>query len=257
MGGIDRYVELAAPRHHGSAWESASSTSLDPQLRRPAAPGSSSTIAQPAAAVDCRARVAARLARHRAAGAFAQPAPSAWRTERSAREATSRRCLLMFLLMVGLHSLLDTRCGTPTSCSQPRCVGTVRGLKHSVTFTWVAKRSASLAADRSALGCAAGGLLVIADYARVTTIFAPPEDAPPLADRIAAGRRSWFFAHHADYALVTSSAPQSVDLEAFDAAGALSARSAPDDRLDAGARRAGRGRTRRLCRLPARRIPRC
>ena len=42
------------------------------------------------------------------------------------------------------------------------------------------------------------------DYRRVVVIFAPGESAAPLAERIAEGRRSWFFAHHADYALVTT-----------------------------------------------------
>ena len=48
-----------------------------------------------------------------------------------------------------------------------------------------------------------GGLASVADYARVVVIFAPGEAAPPLAQRIADGRRSVFFAHHADYAAAT------------------------------------------------------
>jgi hypothetical protein len=39
---------------------------------------------------------------------------------------------------------------------------------------------------------------------RVVEIFAPPEDAGPLAERIAAGRRSLLFSHHADYAAITT-----------------------------------------------------
>ena len=49
-----------------------------------------------------------------------------------------------------------------------------------------------------------GGLASVYDYTRVVVIFAPPEGAPPLAQRIADGRRSWFFAHHADYAAATN-----------------------------------------------------
>jgi O-antigen ligase len=50
------------------------------------------------------------------------------------------------------------------------------------------------------------------DYQRVVAIFAPKVDNPaPLVERIVEGRHSWFFAHHADYALVTT----------FDSAGAL------------------------------------
>jgi O-antigen ligase len=42
------------------------------------------------------------------------------------------------------------------------------------------------------------------DYQRVTTIFNPGDDAAPLEARIAAGQRSWLFAHHADYARITT-----------------------------------------------------
>ena len=49
-----------------------------------------------------------------------------------------------------------------------------------------------------------GGLASVYDYMGVMVIFAPPDNAAPLAQRIEAGRRSWFFAHHADYAAVTT-----------------------------------------------------
>jgi O-antigen ligase len=43
------------------------------------------------------------------------------------------------------------------------------------------------------------------DYQRVVAIFAPRQDNhASLAERISEGRHSWFFAHHADYALVTT-----------------------------------------------------
>ena len=50
-----------------------------------------------------------------------------------------------------------------------------------------------------------GGLAAVADYARVVVIFSPADNAAPLAQRIADGRRSWFFAHHANYAAATTS----------------------------------------------------
>jgi O-antigen ligase len=49
-----------------------------------------------------------------------------------------------------------------------------------------------------------GGLASVVDYARVVVIFAPGADAAPLAQRIVDGRRSVFFAHHADYAAATT-----------------------------------------------------
>jgi hypothetical protein len=50
-----------------------------------------------------------------------------------------------------------------------------------------------------------GGMASIADYYRVVVIFDPPEVAESLKERIADGRRSVFFAHHADYAAATTS----------------------------------------------------
>ena len=60
-----------------------------------------------------------------------------------------------------------------------------------------------------------GGLASVYDYTRVVVIFAPPEDAGPLAQRIAEGRRSWFFAHHADYAAATTSEHPSEAMRSF------------------------------------------
>lgn len=53
-------------------------------------------------------------------------------------------------------------------------------------------------------GLLAGGTVMVWDYMRVVPIFDPPAHAAPLRERIAEGQRSWFFAHHADYALVTT-----------------------------------------------------
>jgi len=49
----------------------------------------------------------------------------------------------------------------------------------------------------------AGGVFLLVDYMKVVAIFSANENAPPLAQRIADGRRSVFFAHHADYAAAT------------------------------------------------------
>ena len=49
-----------------------------------------------------------------------------------------------------------------------------------------------------------GGIASVLDYTRVVVIFSPPEGAGPLAERIADGQRSVFFAHHADYAAATT-----------------------------------------------------
>ena len=62
-----------------------------------------------------------------------------------------------------------------------------------------------------AVACAllvAGAAHAIVDYRRVVVIFAPGTSALPLDDRIAAGQRSVYFAHHGDYASITSNVPQ-------------------------------------------------
>ena len=50
-----------------------------------------------------------------------------------------------------------------------------------------------------------GAAYLIYDYFKVVVIFAPGENAAPLAERIAEGQRSVFFSHHADYAAATTS----------------------------------------------------
>ena len=56
----------------------------------------------------------------------------------------------------------------------------------------------------AAMALMLGGTLALYDYMRVVVIFAPPAGAASLEDRIAAGRRSILFAHHADYAEATA-----------------------------------------------------
>ena len=53
------------------------------------------------------------------------------------------------------------------------------------------------------------------DYVRVVIIFAPPADAAPLDKRIADGRRSVLFGHHADYATATVAEHPGTAMEAF------------------------------------------
>jgi len=53
------------------------------------------------------------------------------------------------------------------------------------------------------------------DYSRVVVIFAPPADAGPLEDRIEAGRHSWFFASHDDYAAATTTQHPSTTMASF------------------------------------------
>jgi len=60
-----------------------------------------------------------------------------------------------------------------------------------------------------------GSIASLYDYLRVVVIFSPGDDAVSLAERITAGKRSWFFDHHAHYAAVTSAARASDELASF------------------------------------------
>jgi O-antigen ligase len=60
-----------------------------------------------------------------------------------------------------------------------------------------------------------GGIASIADYYRVVVIFAPGQSTASLAERIVDGRRSVFFAHHADYAAATTADHPSEVMPAF------------------------------------------
>ena len=63
-----------------------------------------------------------------------------------------------------------------------------------------------------------GGTLAVYDYMRVVVIFVPPVGAGPLEQRIADGRRSVLFGHHADYAAATIAAHPSEVMVAFERA---------------------------------------
>jgi O-antigen ligase len=67
-------------------------------------------------------------------------------------------------------------------------------------------------------GMLVAAVVVLVDFYRVVVIFAPPAAAAPLDDRIAAGQRSWFFAHHADYAAATTAERPADVMVAFERA---------------------------------------
>jgi O-antigen ligase len=80
-----------------------------------------------------------------------------------------------------------------------------------------------LSSEGSSLRWFGVGMILVAvlatwDYWRVSTIFLDDAGLPPLAERIAAGQSSPFFAHHADYAEATTADPPSKALGAFERA---------------------------------------
>jgi O-antigen ligase len=127
----------------------------------------------------------------------------------------SRTALVLVLLMVP-HSLAEYPLWylhflLPTAFFWGWCLGAVPA---------VAPMQA--AAQRGWAGTVIGGAMLAAaafawwDYGRVVAIYQPGDHPAPLAERIAEGRRSVLFAHHADYALVTTPAEPVTLPGAFD-----------------------------------------
>ena len=116
----------------------------------------------------------------------------------------------MIVLMIGLHSLLEYPLWyayflLPTAFAFGLCLGDPPRGKEPAPDS--PAKEASIWRIRPLLVASllmfAGGVFLLVDYMKVVAIFSANENAPPLAQRIADGRRSVFFAHHADYAAAT------------------------------------------------------
>ena len=66
--------------------------------------------------------------------------------------------------------------------------------------------------------CVTGAVFSVVDYLRVADIFEARTGAAPLEQRIEAGKRSLFFAHHAHYAAATVSDTPGQEMASFDIA---------------------------------------
>ena len=144
--------------------------------------------------------------------ALARAALSAWRAQGDA--STAQRCAVMMVLMIGLHSLLEYPLWyayflLPTAWAFGFAL---RGKQQADAQNTV--RRPLLAA--ASLALLAGTVFSLWDYGRVAAIFSAAPDAPPLEQRIATGQKSVFFAHHADYAAVTSGEAAANPAHAFD-----------------------------------------
>jgi O-antigen ligase len=129
-----------------------------------------------------------------------------WRAWRLAREAAepqgvTLRSAWVMLLLIALHSQLEYplwyayfllpaawMCGYGLGRPAARAASAARGTRPMFI---------------AGLLLAAASALALVDYVRVTKIFMALNDVP-LSERIAEGRRSWLFAHHADYAAATT-----------------------------------------------------
>jgi O-antigen ligase len=144
---------------------------------------------------------------------------AAWR----AAQDSARRAALVMVLMILLHSLLEYPLWyayflLPAAFAFGLCL---RAPDDSAEAAPASSRPLVIASLLLMLG----GIGSVADYSRVVTIFAPAEGAPPLAQRIASGGRSVFFAHQADYAAATTAERPADAMAAF--------RGAPHNLLDA------------------------
>ena len=147
-----------------------------------------------------------------------------WRGLRQAWASTgavsvAQRSAMLMVLMIGLHSLLEYPLwysyfllpaawawGFALQRHQPDDpdLAPTAGQNHALTL--------------AAAAVVAGAMFSVIDYFRVAAIFTASDNAAPLAQRIAAGQRSLFFAHHADYAAVTAGLPIADPAHAFDRA---------------------------------------
>lgn len=139
----------------------------------------------------------------------------AWRGAASATDdAPLRRAALMLVLTIGLHSLLEYPLWYAYFLL-PACFALGLALPAEA-----GDAGEPAGAGAGVLWQVIGGLLVVGsayavwDYHRIVAIYAPAEDAGPLTARIAAGQRSLFFSHQADYAAATSLPPGPMALAA-------------------------------------------
>jgi len=124
--------------------------------------------------------------------------------------------------MIGLHSLLEY----PLWYSYfllPAAWAWGFALQADASAPVAAPAATSPAAGRAsrplmlaAAVVVAGAAFSVVDYLRVASIFSTAPGEAPLAQRVAQGQRSVFFAHHADYAAVTAGLPVADRARAFD-----------------------------------------
>lgn len=148
-------------------------------------------------------------------------ARGAWAVGANAPGHPARAALVM-LTVLGVHSLLEYPLWysyflLPAAWALGVYLGSVPGA------ALPAGRSprAAMPGGLSVWPWRAAGVLMLAgaayaawDHRRIEAIYAPPAGAPPLGLRIAEGRRSLLFGHHADYAAVTNP-PHDVALSSF------------------------------------------
>ena len=146
------------------------------------------------------------------------------RADADPRQAALRRAAFMMVFLILVHSLLEYPLWyayflLPAAFAFGLCL--VAPGETSAVPVPAAATSVPVSSGRTrplliaAMLLVLGGIASVADYTSVVAIFAPGDAAPPLTQRIADGRRSVFFAHHADYAAATTPEHPSEAMQSF------------------------------------------
>ncbi len=147
----------------------------------------------------------------------------AWRAHDAA--SVTARGLFVMVVMVAIHSLLEyplwyAHFLLPTAFALGVCLGWSCAASSAPGATRAAAKwspSGAVLATSGALALV-GSAVASMDYLRVSAIFETRTAQTPIEQRIAAGRRSLFFAHHADYARATTAAHPGEVMDSIDIA---------------------------------------
>jgi O-antigen ligase len=127
------------------------------------------------------------------------------------------RSALVMVLMMCVHSMLEYPLWyayflLPTAFAFGVCLG---GGALPAGVGTVEHRNRSLVLPWACMVLVLSACISVFDYQRVVAVFSTPVDGLSLSQRIANGQRSWFFAHHADYAAATTAVSPSEAIRAF------------------------------------------
>ncbi len=146
-----------------------------------------------------------------------------WRGARNAWVATgpvgvAQRSSMLMVAMIGLHSMLEYPLWYSYFLLPAAWAWGValQGPPAASGAVADAPRRVAVKLMILAGGIVAGTVFSVVDYFSVAAIFSANEGSAPLERRIAIGQRSSFFAHHADYAAVTTDIAQPDPAHAYD-----------------------------------------
>ncbi|HEU4458882.1 MAG TPA: Wzy polymerase domain-containing protein [Methylibium sp.] len=148
-------------------------------------------------------------------------ARGAWSGDRADpnREQSPARAALVMLVVLGVHSLLEYPLWyayflLPAAWALGLFIGSAPVPAGAKPMSATAQRWTARLLALAGVAMIAGALYALWDHRRIERIFEANAGDAPLAERIADGRRSKLFGHHADYAAVTNE-PKDMNLASF------------------------------------------